>query len=147
MRLFASILEGVTKMKEQNEKPKRNLHTIVVDALGNYSYPIFMTKILKKDIADKVCRDFSEEYYPSELVPTDEDVQLAASIVESNDNVSGVLMIDGEIEQVDYESTTADEYNEEYLQDAADDMQEQTDIHYSKKEIKGSRDGHWESKQ
>ena len=110
MRLFASILEGVTKMKEQNEKPKRNLHTIVVDALGNYSYPIFMTKILKKDIADKVCRDFSEEYYPSE-------------------------------------PTTADEFNEEYLQDADDDMQEQTDIHYSRKEVKGSRDGYWESKQ
>jgi hypothetical protein len=26
-------------------------------------------------------------------------------------------------------------------------MQEQTDIHYSKKEVKGSRDGYWESKQ
>ena len=48
---------------------------------------------------------------------------------------------------IEYEATTADEYNEEYLQDAADDMQEQTDIHYSRKEVKGSRDGHWESKQ
>ena len=125
MRLFASILEGITKMKEQNEKPKRNLHTIVIDALGNYSYPFFMTNIFKKDVADKVCKDFCEEYYPSE-------------------------------------STTADEYNEKWydennlvdpegyydtLQEAADDMQEQTDIHYSRKEVKGSRDGYWESKQ
>ena len=47
---------------------------------------------------------------------------------------------------IEYEATTADEYNEKYLQDAADDMQEQTDIHYSKKEIKGSRDGYWEPK-
>ena len=46
----------------------------------------------------------------------------------------------------DYETTTADEFNEEYLQEAADDMQEQTDIHYAKKSIKGSRDGYWESK-
>ena len=46
----------------------------------------------------------------------------------------------------DYEATTADEFNEEYLQEAADDMQEQTDIHYAKKSIKGSRDGYWESK-
>ena len=46
----------------------------------------------------------------------------------------------------DYEATTADEFNEEYLQEAADDMQEQTDIHYAKKSIKGSRDGFWESK-
>jgi len=110
MRLFASILERITKMKEQDKKPKRNLHTIVVDALGNYSYPLFMTKIFKKDVADKVCKDFCEEYYPSE-------------------------------------STTADEFNEEYLQDAADDTQKQTDIHYSRKEIKGSRDGYWELKQ
>ena len=41
----------------------------------------------------------------------------------------------------DYEATTADEFNEEYLQEAADDMQEQTDIHYAKKSVKGSRDG------
>ena len=99
-------------MKKENEKPKRNLHTIVIDALGNYSYPIFMTKIFKKDIADKVCKDFSEEYY----------LHLS-------------------------EPTTADEFNEEYLQDAADDMQEQTDIHYARKDIKGSRDGYWELKQ
>ena len=54
----------------------------------------------------------------------------------------------------DYEATTADEFNEEYikeapydtLQEAADDMQEQTDIHYAKKSIKGSRDGYWEFK-
>ena len=46
----------------------------------------------------------------------------------------------------DYEATTADEFNEEHLQEAADDMQEQTDIHYAKKSIKGSRDGYWESK-
>jgi|TARA_R100001530_G_C4281343_1_gene145641 uncharacterized membrane protein YvbJ len=46
----------------------------------------------------------------------------------------------------DYEATTADEFNEEYLQEAADDMQEQTDIHYAKKSVKGSRDGYWESK-
>ena len=49
----------------------------------------------------------------------------------------------------DYEATTADEFNKEYLQkvqEAADDMQEQTDIHYSRKEIKGSRDGFWEPK-
>ena len=98
-------------MKEENKKPKRNLHTIVIDALGNYSYSIFMTKIFKKDIADKVCKDFSEEYY----------FHLS-------------------------EPTTADEFNEEYLQDAADDMQEQTDIHYARKEIKGSRDGYWELK-
>jgi hypothetical protein len=26
-------------------------------------------------------------------------------------------------------------------------MQEQTDIHYARKEIKGSRDGYWELKQ
>ena len=99
-------------MKKQDKKPKRNLHTIVVDALGNYSYPIFITKIFKKDIADKVCKDFCEEYYPSE-------------------------------------PTTADEFNEEYLQEAqeaADDMQEQTDIHYARKEVKGSRDGYWELK-
>tara|TARA_R100001244_G_scaffold28638_1_gene27825 strand:- start:5 stop:349 length:345 start_codon:yes stop_codon:yes gene_type:complete len=72
MRLFALILEGITKMKEQDKKPKRNLHTIVVDALGNYSYPIFMTKIFKKDVADKVCKDFCEEYYPSEPTTADE---------------------------------------------------------------------------
>ena len=46
----------------------------------------------------------------------------------------------------DYEAITADEFNEEYLQEAADDMQEQTDIHYAKKSVKGSRDGYWESK-
>jgi len=46
----------------------------------------------------------------------------------------------------DYEATTADEFNEEYLQEAADDMQEQTDIHYAKKSVKGSRDGYWRSK-
>ena len=46
----------------------------------------------------------------------------------------------------DYEATTADEFNEEYLQEAADDMQEQTDIHYAKKSVKGSRDGYWKSK-
>ena len=105
-------------MKKQDKKPKRNLHTIVVDALGNYSYPLFMTKIFKKDVADKVCKDFCEEYYPSE-------------------------------------PTTADEFNADYieeatydtLQEAADDMQEQTDIHYARKEIKGSRDGYWELKQ
>ena len=97
-------------MKKQDKKPKRNLHTIVVDALGNYSYPIFITKIFKKDIADKVCKDFCEEYYPSE-------------------------------------PTTADEFNEEYLQEAADDMQKQTDIHYARKEIKGSRDGYWDWKE
>jgi len=104
-------------MKKQDKKPKRNLHTIVVDALGNYSYPIFITKVFKKDVADKVCKDFCEEYYPSE-------------------------------------PTTADEFNSDYLeeapydtlQEAADDMQEQTDIHYSRKEIKGSRDGYWRSK-
>ena len=134
-------------MKKQDKKPKRNLHTIVVDALGNYSYPLFMTKIFKKDVADKVCKDFCEEYYPSESSTTDKDVQLAASIVESNDNVSGVLMVDGEVKQVDYEPTTADEFNEEYLQDAADDMQKQTDIHYARKEIKGSRDGYWDWKE
>ena len=142
-------------MKKQDKKPKRNLHTIVVDALGNYSYPLFMTKIFKKDVADKVCKDFCEEYYPSESSTTDKDVQLAASIVESNDNVSGVLMVDGEIKQVDYEPTTADEFNADYieeatydtLQEAADDMQEQTDIHYARKDIKGSRDGYWELKQ
>ena len=55
-------------------------------------------------------------------------------------------MVDGEVKQVDYEPTTADEFNEEYLQGAADDMQEQTDIHYAKKSVKGSRDGYWESK-
>ena len=52
-----------------------------------------MTKIFKKDVADKVCKDFCEEYYPSE-------------------------------------TTTADEFNKEYLN----------------KKIKGSRDGYWESK-
>ena len=46
----------------------------------------------------------------------------------------------------DYEATTADEFNEEYLQEAADDMQEQTDIHYAKKSVKGSRDRYWKSK-
>ena len=46
----------------------------------------------------------------------------------------------------DYEATTADEFNEEYLQEAADDMQEQTDIHYARKSVKGSRDGYWEPK-
>ena len=113
MKLYGEKLkieERKRRMKEKNEKPKRNLHTIVIDALGNYSYPLFMTKIFKKDVADKVCKDFCEEYYPSE-------------------------------------PTTADEFDEEYLQNAADDMQEQTDIHYSRKEVKGSRDGHWESKQ
>ena len=46
----------------------------------------------------------------------------------------------------DYEATTADEFNKEYLQEAADDMQEQTDIHYAKKSVKGSRDRYWKSK-
>ena len=46
----------------------------------------------------------------------------------------------------DYEATTADEFNEKYLQEAADDMQEQTDIHYAKKSVKGSRDRYWKSK-
>ena len=48
---------------------------------------------------------------------------------------------------IEYEATTADEYNEEYLQEAADDMQKQTDIHYARKEIKGSRDGYWDWKE
>jgi uncharacterized Zn ribbon protein len=48
--------------------------------------------------------------------------------------------------ETDYETTTADEFNEEYLQEAADDMQEQTDIHYARKSVKGSRDGYWEPK-
>ena len=47
---------------------------------------------------------------------------------------------------IEYEATTADEFNEEYLQNAADGMQEQTDIHHAKKSIKGSRDGYWEPK-
>ena len=34
-----------------------------------------------------------------------EDVQLGASIVKSNDEVSGVFMSDGKIEQIDYESS------------------------------------------
>ena len=34
-----------------------------------------------------------------------EDVQLGASIVISNDEVSGVFMSDGKIEQIDYESS------------------------------------------
>ena len=32
----------------------------------------------------------------------EEDIQLGASIVESNDKVSGVFMTDGKIQQVDY---------------------------------------------
>ena len=60
-------------------------------------------EIFKKDIADKVCKDFCEEYYPSE-------------------------------------PTTADEFNEEYLKEVSSDR------HYSKKGIKGSRDGYWEPK-
>ena len=36
----------------------------------------------------------------------DEDVQLGASIVKSNDEVSGVFMVDGKIEQIDYEPTS-----------------------------------------
>ena len=35
----------------------------------------------------------------------EEDVQLGASIVKSNDEVSGVFMSDGKIEQIDYESS------------------------------------------
>ena len=35
----------------------------------------------------------------------EEDVQLGASIVKSNDEVSGVFMVDGKIEQIDYESS------------------------------------------
>ena len=60
------------KKQDKTKKPKRNLHTIVIDALGNYSYPLFMTNIFKKDVADKVCKDFSEEYYPSEPTTADE---------------------------------------------------------------------------
>jgi len=35
----------------------------------------------------------------------EEDVQLGASIVKSNDEVSGVFMSDGKIKQIDYESS------------------------------------------
>ena len=37
-----------------------------------------------------------------EDIKADEDIQLGASIVESNDKVSGVFMTDGKIQQVDY---------------------------------------------
>ena len=53
-------------------KGKRNLHQIVVDALGNYTYPMFITDLFKKDVADKVYRDFCEEYYPPEPTTADE---------------------------------------------------------------------------
>tara|TARA_R110002051_G_scaffold3527_2_gene19009 strand:+ start:4658 stop:5092 length:435 start_codon:yes stop_codon:yes gene_type:complete len=35
----------------------------------------------------------------------EQDVQLGASIVKSNDEVSGVFMVDGKIKQIDYESS------------------------------------------
>ena len=37
-----------------------------------------------------------------EDIKAGEDIQLGASIVESNDKVSGVFMTDGKIQQVDY---------------------------------------------
>ena len=55
-------------MGKQDKKTKRNLHTIIVDTLGNY----FIPRIFKKKIADKICNDFSEEYYPSEPTTADE---------------------------------------------------------------------------
>ena len=43
------------------------------------------------------------------------------------------------LQNVDFNcGKTADEFNEEYLQEAADDMQEQTDILYAKNSDKGS---------
>ena len=41
---------------------------------------------------------------------------------------------------IEYEATTADEFNEEYLKEVSSDR------HYPKKGIKGSRDGYWEPK-
>ena len=54
-----------------------------------------------------------------------EDVQLGASIVISNDEVSGVFMSDGKIEQIDYE------YDETHHSDVChdvDNIQKEKDI-------------------
>jgi|TARA_R110002111_G_C5690197_1_gene344735 hypothetical protein len=63
-----------------------------------------------KDIADKYLEIYKYTRTALDGEPTtadeyndEEDVQLGASIVKSNDEVSGVFMSDGKIEQIDYE--------------------------------------------
>ena len=60
----------------------------------------------------------------------EEDVQLGASIVKSNDEVSGVFMSDGKIEQIDYE------YNDVISQ--YEDHEIQSEIKKVQSEIKDS---------
>ena len=63
-----------------------------------------------KDIADKYLEIYKYTRTALDGEPTtadeyndEEDVQLGSSIVKSNDEVSGVFMSDGKIEQIDYE--------------------------------------------
>ena len=49
-----------------------------------------------------LCSECKEHAEPMEYEEDEEDVQLGASIVKSNDEVSGVFMVDGKIKDVDY---------------------------------------------
>ena len=75
------------------------------------------------DTDERMCYECLEGTNPGD----DEDVQLGASIVKSNNKVSGVFMVNGKIKQIDYEPTTADEYNEDYIKERLNDSKNKED--------------------
>jgi len=83
------------------------------------------------DTEERMCDECMNLAYPDGLKEThpgdDKDVQLAASIVKSNDKVSGVFMVGGKIEQIDYEPTTADEYNADYIKERLENSKTKKD--------------------
>ena len=52
------------------------------------------------DTEERMCDECMNLAYPDSIA--DKSIQLGASVVKSNDNVSGVFMVDGKIKDIDY---------------------------------------------
>ena len=52
------------------------------------------------DTEERMCDECMNLAYPDSI--TDKSIQLGASVVKSNNNVSGVFMVDGKIKDIDY---------------------------------------------
>ena len=52
------------------------------------------------DTEERMCDECMDLAYPDSIV--DKSIQLGASVVKSNNNVSGVFMVDGKIKEIDY---------------------------------------------